>query len=103
MVQQIPARHALLLIVTVYDLASFIKVKSLMTWNCQCSLASVVRFEELLHVLSSHHTSTLILKKRCRITFEDANVKVFAKALQCDTGQKAAQRAPYDYNVLGLC
>jgi hypothetical protein len=60
-----------------------------MTWNCQRSLAAVVRFEELLHILSSHYTSTLILEKRCRITLKDANIEVFAKALQCDASQKA--------------
>jgi hypothetical protein len=48
-----------------------------------------VRFEELLHILSSHYTSTLILEKRCRITLKDANIEVFAKALQCDASQKA--------------
>jgi len=57
---------------------------------CQRSLTSVVRFEELLDVLSSHHTSALILQKRRRIAFEYADVEIFAKALQCDTSQKAA-------------
>jgi len=49
-----------------------------------------VRFEKLLYVLSGHHTSALILQKRRRIAFEYADVEILAKALQCDTSQKAA-------------
>jgi hypothetical protein len=54
-------------------------------WDGQWRLAFIVGFEEFLNILTCYYASTLVLEKRRRVAFEDADIEIFLQS-QCSVG-----------------
>ena len=90
-------------ILAIDDLTSPIEIQSLMAGDCKRRLCPVVLSKELLNIFAGNNTSSLIVEKWCRITFQNAYVEIFPQVLQCDSGKQASERAADNDDVFGLC
>ena len=97
MVGEVPARHILLHILLVHDLAIFVEVLPALTGHSQLALTAIISVEYGKSISSCDNARTLIVQYRMRVAFQQRDRVSMRrrKALERKCSCKTAQGRSY--------